>query len=83
MDTKFDLKLITGSDGSTASQSNVNYAELVYRIHDVKHHDKINPLRLKGGSFAVYQQLADKEKTGDSHKECTVNCFCHRIICGI
>lgn len=59
-----DLRLIPEFDGSGSAPVGEWWekAELVCKLREVKHLEKVIPLRLTGGAFAVYQQLSNETK---------------------
>lgn len=64
MEGKFDLKLIPEYDGS-GKQSVVEWLEklqLVCKLQGVEEVANVIPLRLTGGAFAVYLQLAESDR---------------------
>lgn len=62
MADRFDLKLIPEFDGSDPVLSWVEKVELHCQLSGVKNVERVIPLRLTGGAFAVYQQLSAEEK---------------------
>ena len=73
-----DLRLIPEFDGSGPTPVSEWWAkaELVCQLRGVKDLEKVIPLRLTGGAFAVYQQLSDEHKaSGDKLKEALLAAF--------
>lgn len=62
MGDRFDLKLIPEFDGSDSVLNWVEKVELHCYLSGVKNIERVIPLRLTGGAFAVYQQLSAEEK---------------------
>ena len=62
-----DLKLIPEYDGKTDIVEWIDKLELVCSIRGISDTALVTPLRLRGGAFAVYQQLADKEKKSEEN----------------
>ena len=62
-----DLRLIPEFDGSgpTPVSEWWDKAALVCRLRGIKDLDKVIPLRLSGGAFAVYQQLGGADKADE------------------
>lgn len=62
MDANFNMKLIPLFDGAGLVVKWMEKAELVCRLCSMERLEHIIPLILVGGTFAVYQQMRDKEK---------------------
>uniref|UniRef100_A0A5S6QCD6 CCHC-type domain-containing protein n=1 Tax=Trichuris muris TaxID=70415 RepID=A0A5S6QCD6_TRIMR len=74
MDKTLDLKLIPEYDGS-AKQSIAEWlekVELVCKLRGIRDIASVIPLRLTGGAFAVYLQLADEERKNPEKVKCAL-----------
>ena len=74
---KLYLRLIPEFDGTTEEISEwLDKAELVCELQGVTDLQRIVPLRLKGGAFAVYQQLtAEQKRSFDEIKRALLSAF--------
>ena len=73
-----DVRLIPEFDGSGLTPVGEWWekAELVCKLRGIKQLEKIIPLRLTGGAFAVYQQLSDENKASEARlKEALLAAF--------
>lgn len=73
----FDLKLIPEFNGSierTVAEC-LDRLELVYKPRKISDVASVIPLRLPGGAFAVYQELAESENSSEKVKEALLAAF--------
>lgn len=57
-----ELRLIPEYNGETSPEEWIQKAELVCSLRGIARLEKVIPLRLTGGAFAVYQQMPDEDK---------------------
>ena len=78
--TEMDIRLIPEYDGASAISvvEWLDKVELVCKLRDIECLKQVNPLRLTGGAFSVYQQLDDEKKEDAvSIKEALIAAFEH------